>query len=275
MTVVAAARLAPQAGDLSGNRARSATAIEQAAAAGARLVVLPELASSGYGFVDRAEALAAAEALDGPTVALWQELARRLDVVVVGGINERADGDLLHNTAVVVDGGGLRGVYRKLHLWDSEIALFAAGQAPAPVVQTAVGSIGLAVCYDLWFPEQTRGLALTGADLLAIPANLTGEPLQAGLPHVFVSTAIATAHLNRVHLVLADRCGVDRGQRYLGAAVVVDAAGRLLAGPPDGDEPGLVTAELDLDQARDKTWGPHNDLLGDRRPEHYPDALRG
>jgi predicted amidohydrolase len=268
VTRVAAARTAPQVGELEANRARSAEAIEQAAAAGARLVVLPELASSGYGFADRAEALAAAEPVNGPTVALWRSLAERLDVVVVGGICER-DGDALRNTAVVVDATGVRAAYRKLHLWGNEVGLFRPGDEPAPVVDTAVGRIGLAVCYDLWFPEQTRALALAGADLLAIPANLTGDAPQEGLPHIDVITAIATAHLNRVHLVLADRCGVERGHRYLGAALVVDAAGRLLAGPPDGDAPALAVADVDLEQARDKRWGPHNDLLGDRRPEHY------
>lgn len=265
---VAAARTAPRVGDLQGNRARSAEAIEQAAAAGARLVVLPELASSGYQFADRAEAMAAAEPLDGPTVALWRSLADRHDVVVVGGICELG-GDVLRNTAVVVDAGGLRAVYRKLHLWGNEVELFAAGDAPAPVVETAAGRLGLAVCYDLWFPEQTRGLALADADVLTIPANLTGDAPQPGLPHIDVITAIATAHLNRVHVVLADRCGIERGHRYLGAALVVDAAGRLLAGPPDGDAPALAVADIDLAQARDKRWGPHNDLIGDRRPEHY------
>jgi predicted amidohydrolase len=266
---VAAARTAPQVGELEANRAASAQAVEQAVAAGARLVVLPELASSGYGFADRAEARAAAEPLDGPTVELWHELAARHDIVIVGGICERGAGDVVWNTAVVVDASGLRAAYRKLHLWGREVELFAPGDAPAPVVDTAVGRIGLAVCYDLWFPEQTRGLALAGADLLAIPANLTADPAQDGLPHIDVITAIATAHLNRVHVVLADRCGVERGHRYLGAALVVDAAGRLLAGPPDGDTPDLAVADLDLAQARDKRWGPHNDLLGDRRPEHY------
>jgi predicted amidohydrolase len=188
--------------------------------------------------------------------------------VIVGGICE-LDGDTLRNTAVVVDASGLRAAYRKLHLWGNEVGLFRAGDEPAPVVETAVGRIGLAVCYDLWFPEQTRGLALAGADLLAIPANLSHDPAQPGLPHIDVITAIATAHLNRVHLVLADRCGIERGHRYLGAALVVDAAGRLLAGPPDGDAPALAVADVDLEQARDKRWGPHNDLLGDRRPEHY------
>jgi 5-aminopentanamidase len=266
---VAAARIVPKVGDLEGNRALSAVAIAEAAEAGARLIVLPELANSGYMFADREEAVAAAEPLDGPTVALWRELAERHDVVVVGGLCELDDEGALRNTAVVVDSAGLRAAYRKLHLWAAETELFVAGDEPAPVVDTAVGRIGLAICYDLWFPEQTRALALAGADILAIPANLTDDPAQEGLPHIDVITAIATAHLNRVHLVLCDRGGHERGHDYLGAAVVVDAAGQLLAGPPPGREAALAIADIDVEAARDKRWGPYNDLIGDRRPAHY------
>jgi predicted amidohydrolase len=266
----AAVRLAPVLGDPAASLERSSAAIAQAAAAGARLVVLPELASSGYRFVDAVQAAAAAEPIPGPTTARWAELAQRFGLVVVGGVCERDAGGALRNSAVVVDASGVRAVYRKLHLWGTEPELFTAGEAPAPVVDTAVGRIGLAVCYDLWFPEQARALALAGADILAVPANLTADPAQPGLPHLDVITAIATAHLNRVHVVLSDRCGPEGDtDGWLGAAVVVDASGALLAGPPPGSEPALAIADLDVAAARDKSWGAHNDLLADRRPEHY------
>ena len=224
----AAARMAPVLGDPAASLARSGAAIEAAAAAGARLVVLPELANAGYVFASAAEAAAAAEPVPGPTTERWAQLAAAHDLVVVGGVCERDEAGRTRNTSVVVDAGGVRGRYRKLHLWGDEPDVFVAGDAPAPVVDTAVGRIGLAVCYDLWFPELPRGLALAGADIVAVSANLTDEPWQDGLPHVHVMTAIATAHLSRVHLVLADRCGPERGARWLGAALVADATGRLL-----------------------------------------------
>jgi predicted amidohydrolase len=267
----ASVRLAPVLGDPAASLARSTAAIEEAAAAGARLVVLPELASSGYRFADADQAAAAAEPIPGPTTDGWTALAHRLEVVIVGGVCELDPDGALRNSAVVVDGSGVRAVYRKLHLWGTEPDLFVAGDAPAPVVDTAVGRIGVAVCYDLWFPEQARALALAGAEILAVPANLTADAPQAGLPHLDVITAIATAHLNRVHVVLSDRCGREgeTGEGWLGAAVVVDASGELLAGPPPGTEPALAIADLDLAAARDKSWGDRNDLIADRRPEHY------
>jgi predicted amidohydrolase len=267
----AAVRFAPVLGDPVASLARSSAAIEEAAAAGARLVVLPELASSGYHFADAAQAAAAAEPIPGPTTDGWTALAHRLGLVIVGGVCERDPAGALRNSAVVVDGTGVRAVYRKLHLWGTEPDRFVAGDEPAPVVQTAVGRIGLAVCYDLWFPEQARALALAGAEILAVPANLTADAPQPGLPHLDVITAIATAHLNRVHVVLSDRCGPegDAEEGWLGAAVVVAASGELLAGPPPGTDPALAIADLDLPSARDKSWGEHNDLIADRRPEHY------
>lgn len=266
---VAAVRLGPEIGAVTENRERSVAAIARAAAAGARLVVLPELANSGYCFRDAAEARVAAEPVPGPTTRAWQEAAARLGVVVVGGLCEVDDHDRIRNSAVVVNAGGVCGRYRKLHLWGREPGLFVAGDERPPVVETAVGRIGLGICYDLWFPELTRDLAARGAELVAVPSNLSASPAQAGLPHLDVVVAMATAHVNRVHLVLADRCRTERGCEWLGAALIVDADGTLVAGPPPGFDEALAIAEIDPVRARSKDWGGSNDLLGDRRTDVY------
>jgi predicted amidohydrolase len=266
---VAAVRLGPEIGAVATNRQACVAAIARAAAEGARLVVLPELATSGYCLRDAAEARASAETVPGPTTRAWQEAADRHGVVVVGGVCEIDDGDRLRNTAVVVDAGGVRGVYRKLHLWGREPALFVAGDERPPVVETSLGRIGLAICYDLWFPELPRDLAMRGAELLAVPSNLSASPAQAGLPHLDVVVALATAHVNRVHVVVADRCRTERGSEWLGAALVVDADGTLLAGPPPGTDEAMAIAEVDLERARSKGWDGLNDLLGDRRGDIY------
>jgi predicted amidohydrolase len=263
-------RFGPEIGAVAANRRASVAAIGRAAAAGARLVVLPELASSGYCLRDAAEARAAAEPVPGPTTRAWQEAADAFGVVVVGGLCEVDEDDRIRNTAVVVDAGGVRGRYRKLHLWGRESSLFVAGDERPPVVETALGRIGLGICYDLWFPELARDLAARGAELLAVPSNLSVSPTQAGLPHLDVIVALATAHVNRVHLVLADRCRPERGSEWLGAALVVDADGTLLAGPPPGSDEALAIADVDPERARRKEWGGLNDLLGDRRGDVYP-----
>lgn len=270
-TVTAAAvRLAPVLGDREANLALALDAIADAAAAGAGLVVLPELCTSGYSFESADEARRVAEPIPGPSSLAWCEAASRLGVVVVGGICELEGGGVLRNSAVVVDAdGSVRAVYRKVHLWGTEKGIFVEGDEPAPVAETAVGRVGLGICYDLWFPELARSLAVRGAQIVAYPSNLTYSEGQAGLPHLDVVTAIATAHVNRLNVVVADRCRTERGNRWLGAAVVVDADGRLLAGPPPGDEPAMVTASFDLARADDKRWGPFNHLLHDRRPGTY------
>ena len=142
------------------------------------------------------------------------------------------------------------------------------------MVDTPAGRIGIGVCYDLWFPEHARGLALAGAEILVFPSNLSHSPAQDGLPHLDVVTALATAHVNRVHLVVADRCGTERGHRWLGAALVVDADGTLLARrcPTTTGRPTAL-ATLDLAAARDKRWGAWNDVLADRRPGLYGSAV--
>lgn len=266
---MAAVRLGPELGALEANRRATVAAIARAAEAGARLVVLPELVTSGYCLADVAEARECAEPVDGPSTAAWREAADRHGVVVVGGLCESDRRGRLWNTAVVVDAGGVRGRYRKLHLWGRESELFSAGEERPPVVETEVGRIGLGICYDLWFPELARDLARRGAELLAVPSNFSLSPAQAGLPHLDVVVAIATAHVNRIHLVLADRCRTERGAEWLGAALIVDADGTLLAGPPPGDGEGMALAEIDPARAREKGWDGLNDLLGDRRDDIY------
>lgn len=265
---VACAQLAPRFGDLEGNRARATAAIEAAAGIGARVVVLPELCISGYAFEDADEARALAEpAADGPTVAAWRELAERHGTVIVGGICEREEDGTLFNSAALVDEHGLRCVYRKAHLWDREPLIFRAGAEPPPVIDTAAGRIGVAICYDAFFPELMRTLALAGADLIAVPMNspVLGPPTEPLAIEVVL--AVAAAHVNRVFIAQADRSGPERGIEWAQASVIVDPGGALLAGPVNGAR--VLEATCDLHAARDKSLGERNDVLEDRRPELY------
>ena len=266
---VACCQIAPSVEAPEGNSALTREAVREAVAAGARLVVLPELSTSGYVFESTDEARAAAEPADGATLRGWAEEAGRGDSVVVGGFCELGDGGLLYNSAAVVDGDGVLAVYRKLHLWDREQLFFEPGRDPAPVVETRVGRIGVGVCYDLNFPEVARGLAMAGADLVALPSNFPGFPRPHGERPIEVTVAMATAHLNHVFMAVCDRCGPERGVEWVGGSVICDEWGWLLAGPPDGFGPGLVVADCELGKARDKAWNERNDVFGDRRPELY------
>lgn len=266
---VACCQLAPKVGDLAHNRRIAERAIRAAARRGARVVVLPELVQSGYVFRDLAEALALAEPVDGPTLRLWQALARELDVVIVGGFCERLDERRVANSAALVDATGLRAVYRKAHLWDAENALFTAGSEPPPVVDTAFGRIGVMVCYDLEFPEWVRLPALAGAELLCAPVNWPDGPRPPMERPAEVVRVQANAAVNRLFIAACDRHGTERGVNWVQGSVIVDPDGYPLAGPAEAGGEQILLASLKLDEARNKRISPHNHLHEDRRPELY------
>jgi predicted amidohydrolase len=265
MAIVSCAQLAPVVGDLDGNRARARKAARAAVTGGADLVVLPELCTSGYVFESEDEARSTALRPD-EVASDWGGLG----ALVVGGFAELAeDGTLYNSAAVVAQGGELLAVYRKTHLWDRESLFFEPGAELPPVLDTDLGRIGVCICYDLCFPELPRGLALRGADLIAIPTNFPreGQPEPGGFP-VELAVTVAAAHLSRVFVAVCDRAGSERGVDWVGATTIVDERGEILAGPV-GDAVRTVTAECDLPRARDKAWNERNDVFADRRPELY------
>jgi 5-aminopentanamidase len=264
--------------EASGGGHLAAAAIDAAADRGARIVVLPELTPSGYVFSDRAEARSLGERTDGPTGRQWAGLAARRDLVVVGGFAELGDDGELYNSAMLVDGSGVRAVYRKVHLWDAEPDFFTPGDRPPPVVATSVGRISMMICYDVEFPEWVRLPALNGADLLAVPTNWPAGRVPAGeRPMVTVNVQTA-AFANRMFVAAACRCADERGVRWVGGSIIAGPAGYPLAGPASvGGVVGhdavasseVLLADCDLAQARNKATGPRNDMHADRRPELY------
>lgn len=269
-TRVAVAQVPLQVGRPDQNLAAAEAAVREAAANGARVVVLPELVRSGYVFADRAEAASLAEpAADGPSVRAWSALAAELGLVIVGGVCERDEDGVLRNSAVLVDPSGLRAVYRKAHLWDAEADVFAPGDEAPPVVDTAVGRIGLLVCYDLEFPEWVRLVGLAGADLIAAPTNWPDAPRPAGERPMEVVRVQAGACANRVFVAAADRCGTERGVDWVGGSVIVDPDGWPLAGPARPGQSTVLVADCALGDARTKAIGPRNDVHADRRSEIY------
>jgi predicted amidohydrolase len=269
---IACCQLRPSVGDVDGNRRIVRRAVGDAVAAGARLIVLPELCTTGYFFHTAEEARALGQGAEGGALSEWAEEAARGDAVVVGGFAE-VDGSSIYNSAALVDGSGVLAVYRKTHLWDSELRIFERGDEAPPVVCTTVGMVGLSICYDLFFPELTRKLALDGADVIVAPTNAptnapTASPAAAS-EDIGVSVARATAHVNRVFVAVCDRWGAERGTNWVGRSLIVNPDGEVVAAPP-GDREQLLLADCDLTQARDKQWsGTANDALADRRPELY------
>ena len=272
-TVVAVAQLAVAVGDPEANREAARAAVAQAALAGARLIVLPELSDSGYVFADAAEArsLASPAAASGVTLREWHSLAARHDLTIAGGFCELGPDGKLYNSAAIVDASGTRAVYRKAHLWDTEKKIFASGDGPPPVVELPFGNVGLMICYDLEFPEWVRLAALSGADLIAAPVNwpASASPAPPGERSGEVVSAQAAAWANGVFIAVADRCKNERGVEWVGGSVIIRRGGYPAAGPLCADRTAVLTAAIDLRLARDKRVSELNDLFTDRRPDLY------
>ena len=158
---IACIQMQPTIGKVEDNVAHSIGLINRAVEQGAKFVVLPELSNTGYMFSSREEAFALSEPIPGgPTVKAWSEIAARHKLHLVAGICER-DGTKLFNSAVLIGPYGYIGTFRKVHLWNEENLYFEPGDLGFPVYHTAIGRIGMAICYDGWFPEtlSARGAA--------------------------------------------------------------------------------------------------------------------
>ena len=272
---VAACQVSLRIGDIDGNRTAAAAAIGRAAAAGARVVVLPELTPTGYVFAGAAEARGLAEPADGPTALQWAGLAAEHGLIIVGGFAELGEDGRLYNSALLADPAGVRAVYRKAHLWGAEADVFTPGDQPPPVVLTDAGSIAMMICYDVEFPEWVRLAALAGADLLAVPTNWPAEPVPAGERPMVTANVQVAAFANRMFVAAACRCGDERGVAWTGGSIIAGPDGYPLAGPAStsagagGARPELLLADCDLAAARNKATSARNDAHADRRPALY------
>jgi len=227
----------------------------------AEVWVLPELCLSGYELetVERARACSQAADPADPALARLVRLAAARGATLIGGFVER-DGARLYNAAFVLGPAGLVGTYRKVHLFGDEARLFSPGDRGFTVFDVGPAKVGVLICFDWFFPEAARTLALAGADVLAHPSNLV-------LP--WAQQAMVTRALENGVLVLtANRVGSDRELTFTGRSQAVDPRGRVLGQAPATGE-AVVIAELDLALARDKWVTSTNHRLRDRRPDQY------
>lgn len=226
------------------------------------LVVLPELASTGYNFNNRNEALACAESInDSRFIDFLEEMASTYDCYIVSGINER-HADKLYNSSVLVGPQGLMGLYRKLHLFANEKSIFAPGDLGAEVFDTPFGKIGMLICFDWMFPEIWRALAIKGVQIICHPCNLVLPYCQAVVP--------AHAMVNRIFVATANRIGTERDLTFTGQSLLCSPSGEVLA-TAGTDKPELLVAEINLKDADNKWITNENHAFYDRRIDVYPD----
>jgi predicted amidohydrolase len=228
----------------------------------ADLFVLPELFNTGYNFVDIAEADRLSESTSGYTFDLMSSFARRKSCYIVYGFVEKTI--RLYNSASLVGPYGMMGLYRKVHLYNRETLFFSPGDLGFPVFTLPIGRIGMMICFDWIYPESARTLAVKGAQLIAHPSNL----VMPYCPDAMVTRSIE----NRVFCATSDRVGTEsRGDfsfKFIGNSEIVSTQGQILQ-RLGSEEEGVAVAEIDLQQANDKSVNQYNDLMKGRRGNQY------
>lgn len=245
-------------------------AIEILSSAEADLMVLPELFNSGYQFTSKSEAAGLAEEVpSGYTTRRLIKLSREKKMYLVAGLPEKK-GRNLYNSAVLIGPSGFIDVYRKIHLFYEEKLWFTAGNKQLKVYDIGKARIGMMVCFDWFFPEVSRILALKGAEIICHPSNLV-------LPHC--PQAMMTRCLeNRVYAVTADRVGFeerDEKERltFIGLSQIISPKGEILH-RASGEKPGMQIVEINPLEARKKSINRYNHLFEDRRPDFYQTLLK-
>jgi N-carbamoylputrescine amidase len=264
------------------NVAKAEHYVRMAAAGGSRIILIPELFESEYFCKDLvAEHLKRALPLDdNPTITHFQELAKELNVVLPLSVFERA-GNALFNTVVMVDADGSRmGIYRKSHIPDgpgyTEKYFFSPGDTGFRVWNTQHGRVGVGICWDQWFPEAARAMALAGAQCIIYPTAIGSEPADPSWDSSRHWQRVMQGHAaaNIIPVMAANRVGHEKGSTteitFYGSSFIADHTGEIVA-EAGRDSEEVISAEFDVAaiEALRTSWG----LFRDRRPDLYGSLL--
>jgi predicted amidohydrolase len=256
-------QFAPLLGDLNGTIKKLDSLIDKTGSAD--LVVLPELANSGYNFVSPQQAYDLAESIDNSIyLDFIAKKACDNNNFIVTGFNEK-DGDKLYSTSVLIGPDGYIGQYRKIHLFLNEKDYFSQGDKGLPVFDIGICKIGMLVCFDWVFPEVWRILALKGADIICHPSNLVLPYAQKVVP--------SHALVNRVFALTVNRVGTEGKLTFTGRSILSNPKGETLFEASTGKEEAAII-EIDPLIARNKSMTPRNDLFKDRIPEEYEELVK-
>lgn len=265
---VAGVQMDIQLGEVEANLDRVIQFLQTTVEQGASLTVFPECTLTGYCFSSLEEAWPYAEAVAGASLARLVSACREFDTLAIVGFLER-EGDQLFNSLALVDGEGVLGTYRKVHLPKLGIDRFTTpGVGPFEVISTRLGRLGMNICYDSSFPEAARVLSLEGADLICLPTNW---PPTSGLTADVIPDARALE--NHVYFMSVNRVGVERGFEFIGKSKICDPRGAVLAFANHRREE-ILYGEVDPEFARQKHLvnipGEHEvHRFEDRRPDTY------
>lgn len=229
------------------------------------MLVLPELANSGYLYADRQDLVNVSEKIDGSGLFLSSLilLAKNHNACIVSGFSELSQ-NLLFNSAIALSAQGIISHYRKIHLFNEEKTHFTPGNLNLNVFSFNGACLGMMICYDWVFPEVARTLSLKGAQVICHPSNLV-------LP--YCQKAMITRSIeNKVFTITANRVGTEHfpggNLTFTGKSQVVAPQGKILS-RASKTEVCLKIVEIDTHPASNKQFSPKNNLFGDRRPEYY------
>jgi predicted amidohydrolase len=245
------------------NVSRLLALCEDAAKGGARLIVTPEMGTTGYCWFDRAEVAPFVETVPGPTTERFVRLAREYDCHIVIGMPEVDDDGIYFNAAVLIGPNGVVGRHRKTHPYISEPKWSAPGDLGHQVFETPVGRIALLICMDIHFIETARLAALGGADVICHISNWLAERTPA-------PSGISRAYENGCYVIESNRWGLERTVQFSGGSCVIAPDGHIATVIDGGD--GVAFAEIDLDLARERKVGGEP-VFRQRRPELYAELL--
>ena len=268
--------------DLADNKQRLAEKITKLAKQGAALIVLQELHNGLYFCQEEnVNVFDQAEPIPGPSTEFFGQLARQLQVVIVTSLFERRATGLYHNTAVVLEKDGtIAGKYRKMHIPDDpgyyEKFYFTPGDLGFHPIQTSVGRLGVLVCWDQWYPEAARLMALAGAELLIYPTAIGYDPNdtpdeQQRQRMAWQTVQRGHAVANGLPVVTVNRTGVEDGVPFWGTSFVAGPQGELLYEASETEE---AEAVVDVDMQRSeqvRRWWP---FLRDRRIDNYGEITK-
>lgn len=226
----------------------------------ADLVVIPELANSGYNFESKEQAIQLAQSADNsPYLNFLSNQAKKLNLHIVSGFHE-IDNNLLYNTSVLLGPSGIIGTYRKIHLFMNEFDFFEKGNLGLPVYDIGICKVGMLICFDWVFPEVWRILALKGADIICHPSNLVLPYAQQAVP--------VHGMINKTFNITANRFGTERGVTFSGKSIISNPTGETLAiAASKKDEVSIV--EMNINHARNKKITDRNHVINDRFPKDY------
>lgn len=263
---VAVAQSKPVVGRPQDNWGAIGVAVSRALTEGVDLLVLPELANSGY-VGTRCQAREFGDRLpNGPQVRQLTRLIAGSQLVVAVGLCE-IDGPHVYDSCLLIDGTGIRVHYRKAHLWGREAEIFDLGDAAYGIAKTRLGTVGVLICFDMWFPETVRLLALAGADIVCIPSNWDLVVDRYYDDDLRVSLAAAQAHMNEIVVVCADRVGSDEGVTFAGRSAICDPRG-VVAGPASATEVAWLCTVVNLEVVRSRRLDISGHIAS-RRPDLY------